>query len=160
MKKLYILIYSSLIACMLSAQENRLVIKFGNGNERSLLISAVKSMTFNSSVMTLNVFNDNENGVYSTSDIRKMYFETTTEVPALINNGSNDLVVYPNPTKGLVCFKNLPEQTSTIRISTINGVQVFVGRIAPSVQSIDLSFLVKGVYLMNIDNKTVKLIKL
>jgi hypothetical protein len=161
MKKLSILIYLCFIAVLSDAQVNNLVIKFSNGNERNLLISNVKSITFPTSTMlTLNVRNDGGNGVYSTSDIQKMYFETTaTETPSIADN-CNDLIVYPNPTQGLIYFKNLPDQTSTIRISTINGVQVFVGRIASSVQSIDLSFLAKGVYLMIIDNKTVKLIKL
>lgn len=161
MKKLCGLIYLCFMASFLNAQVSSLVLRFTNGNERNILLSNVKNITFNSSVMTLNVFNDSGNGVYPNLDIQKMYFETTTEVSNITNNIVVDnLVVYPNPTRGLLYFKNLPDQASTIRISTINGVQVFVGRIASSVQSIDLSFLAKGVYLMNIDNKTVKLIKL
>jgi len=158
MKKLYFLIYLCFMANLLSAQVSSLVIKFRNGNEKNVLVSTVKSITFPGTMMNLYIFNG-ESEVFTKSDIQIMYFATTTETPKVIDD-QNNLLIYPNPTKGLVYFRNLPTQTSNVHIFNMSGVQVFAGKITSSVQSLDLGFLVQGIYFINIDNQLVKLIKL
>ena len=158
MKKLYFLIYLCFIANLLSAQGSSLVIKFTSGNEKKVLISTVKSITFPTPMINLNLF-EGVSEVFTKSDVQKMYFETTTETPKVIDN-PNNLLMYPNPTKGLIYFRNLPSQTSNVHIFNMSGVQVFAGKITSSVQSLDLGFLVQGIYFINIDNQLVKLIKL
>jgi hypothetical protein len=158
MKKYYFLIYMCLMANLLNAQVNSLVIKFTDGNKKNVLISNVKGITFPTTTMNLYVF-DGESEVFNKADIQKMYFETTTATPRVIDN-QNNLLVYPNPTRGLIYFRNLPNQTSNVHIFNMSGVHVFAAKVTSSVQSMDVSFLVQGIYFISIDNQLVKLIKL
>jgi len=156
---LFSLILQVLIIALNTAQsqERNLVIKFKDGNVSTLTISNVKKIAFVSSMMNINVF-DGTNAVYANSDIQKMYFENTTEVPSI--NDNRNVFVYPNPTKGLIYFKGLPEETVAVRMFNVNGVQVFSGRVNASVQSLDISFLPRGIYIINLNNQIAKLIKL
>jgi len=156
---LFCLILQVLIIALNTAQsqERNLVIKFKDGNVSTLTISNVKKIAFVSSMMNINIF-DGTSAVYANSDIQKMYFENTTEVPSI--NDNRKVFVYPNPTKGLIYFKGLSEESVAVRMFNVNGVQVFSGKINGSVESLDISFLPRGIYIINLNNQIAKLIKL
>jgi len=72
-----------------------------------------------------------------------------------LNNYSNNLRIYPNPSKGIITIGNLIELGSlNIEITDIKGKIVFQSSI-----EIDLSEITKGVYLFSINNKDFKKIK-
>jgi len=139
------------------SQDNNLVVKLKNGNINSLKISNVKNIIFNFGMMNFHQINGT-NAVYANSDIQKLYFESTTEVISIADK--QKLFAYPNPTKGIIYFKGLTEESVTISLFNLSGVQVFSGRINSSVQSLDISFLPRGIYLINLNHQIEKLIKI
>jgi hypothetical protein len=162
MKKKIIVLSSVLLLSVgwanVKSQVNNLVIRYTNGNEKIIRLSNVKNVTFSLETANINLF-AGENEVAEKADVQKLYFENTNAIPKVVA-GQNNIVLYPNPTKGLLNFRNLPNRAVNIRISNLSGVQLFVGIIAASVQSLDVSFLAQGIYFVNINNQLVKLIKL
>lgn len=139
------------------SQESNLVVKLKSGLSNSLSIKSIKSIYLASSMLYLNVF-DGTNAVYANADIQKIYFEDATAVAPVAEN--TKLLAYPNPTKGVVYFRGLTEESVPVRVFNLSGVEVLNGRINSSVQSLDISFLPRGIYLINLNNKLVKMIKL
>jgi len=148
-----------LSACLVTvkSQERNLVVKFKNGTSNALSVRNIKKINFAASMMNINVF-EGTNSVYASSDIQKLYFESATGVQSVHDDGN--MFLYPNPTKGLAYFKGLTEELVTVRLFNTSGVQVFAGKINSSVQSLDISFLPRGIYLINMNNQLAKLMKL
>jgi hypothetical protein len=147
------------ISCLstVKSQQSNLVVKLKNGISNSVSIRNIKKINFAESMMNINVF-EGTNAVYSNSDIQKMYFESATEVPSVTEKVN--LFIYPNPTTGLIYFKGLTDEPAVMRIYNTSGIQLFAGKINSSVGSFDVSFLPRGIYLLNINNQLAKLIKL
>ncbi|MBN2174953.1 MAG: T9SS type A sorting domain-containing protein [Bacteroidales bacterium] len=64
-----------------------------------------------------------------------------------------DINIYPNPTNGILNIKNLPENWTGIFISNLNGQEVYriaEGNMASEENTIDLTGLSKGVYLLKV----------
>lgn len=61
-----------------------------------------------------------------------------------------DWSVYPNPATDVVTIKGLANETATIEILDITGKQVAFKNIASGNATIDINFLVEGVYLYQI----------
>ncbi|UUC45225.1 T9SS type A sorting domain-containing protein [Flavobacterium cerinum] len=75
----------------------------------------------------------------------------------------NSTKVYPNPVKEQLTISN-PEQFKTYRLYTMLGVKVKEGTIREEINTIDLSSLAKGIYLLELANpqsrsETIKIIK-
>jgi hypothetical protein len=74
-----------------------------------------------------------------------------------------EVEIFPNPTKGNLEIKNLP-QNSKLIITDILGARVRVININPSTQTIDISDLKNGVYLISNNDKnnhfTKKIVKI
>jgi len=151
-----ILLCSACLATVKS-QESNLVVKLKSGVANSVSIKNIKMVRFLANMMSVNAF-DNSNAVYAVSDVQNIYFERATELPTVIEKGS--MFVYPNPTSGLIHFKGLTDESVTVRLFNVNGVLVFAGKIYSSVESLDISFLPRGIYLINMNNQLAKLIKL
>jgi hypothetical protein len=148
-----------LIGCLatVKSQESNLVVKLKNGISNSLSLRNIKKINFAISIMNINVI-DGKNAVYTNTDIQKLYFENSTEVPSVNNN--RNMYIYPNPTTGLIFFKGLTDELVIVQLFDLTGVQVFSGKVNSSVQSLDISFLTKGIYLITMNNQLEKLIKL
>lgn len=78
----------------------------------------------------------------------------------VIGTGTNDLSgksfnVYPNPTRGMVYVKSESETLPRVRIMDLNGRVL----IQQQTNRIDLSPYENGIYLMQVDGKTVKVSK-
>jgi len=75
--------------------------------------------------------------------------ETPTELPITENNTFQ--IAYPNPFKSDVYFGNT-ENNSLLEIYNSIGLKIFTQTIQSN-KSLDLSFLVKGIYFFRINNK-------
>lgn len=102
----------------------------------------------------------------STSDearISTNYYDSEPEIDLF---AANNLIIYPNPTDGILYFKteNSVENNFSITISTVLGQKVFEkSAFSKDENSIDLTTLAKGTYFITLKNKektiTKKLIK-
>lgn len=81
----------------------------------------------------------------------------------VLENDSQDLDVYPNPTKGRVFISNLPEGTYQASIYAITGTKIYDVEMQNGQQQFDLSNLKNGIYILRISNeqfiKEMRLIK-
>lgn len=67
----------------------------------------------------------------------------------------HSLNIYPNPTTGIIHFKNLPATTNTIHVYTLLGNKIASKKL--SSKSADLSFLSSGYYIINCSTQYYKL---
>ncbi|MFT3751662.1 MAG: T9SS type A sorting domain-containing protein [Paludibacter sp.] len=142
----------------LQAQDSNLLLKFKNGTTSQIKIKTIKNLTF-ATGMTRLMLIDGSNAVYASADIQSLYFETlVNDVPDV--SKVFDMFVYPNPTNGVISFKGLGEDPVAVRIYNMSGVLMFSARINSSVQSVNIGFLPRGIYLVNMNGQLSKLIKL
>ncbi len=140
-----------------AAQEHHLVIRLKDGTSNLLKISSIKKMVFDTGMLNIDITNGT-NAVFANNNISQIHFEFTTDNVEPSNNIK--VFAYPNPTTGIVFFKGLNNEMVNMRIFNMSGVQVFSSRINASVESLDISFLPKGIYFISMNNEQLKLIKL
>ncbi len=67
-------------------------------------------------------------------------------------SNDNNIMIYPNPTSGLINFKNLNQLTYNVIIQTLDGKIVKDQQINSSLNNIDLRDLTKGTYIIKISS--------
>ena len=92
---------------------------------------------------------------YELADIRKL---VCSEVTGTSENATSQLQILPNPTRNSFIIHNLCEN-SLARIYSLDGRLVKAFQ-ASEGSVIDLSELSEGMYLLNINGRTLKLMKL
>ena len=68
---------------------------------------------------------------------------------------SEEIVIYPNPSNDYINI-NYDEEIWKLQIINMNGEKIDV---KPSKSSIDISFLSKGIYILNFNNNFIKFVK-
>jgi len=145
----------------IQAENNKLLIKFKDGSDFLIGIKSVKNFAFLGGLTILSL-NDTAfvlKYVFSKQNMQGMYFQTVIDNVPTVNETANAFI-YPNPTKGIIYFKGLSSEPVAIRLYNMSGVQVFSARVSSSVQSVNIDFLPRGIYLVNANGQLSKLIKL
>ena len=91
---------------------------------------------------------------YPLANIRKI---TCNEMEGTEENGGLDMVLYPNPAHDKVTFHNV-QGTQTVTIYALDGRLMKTLQITGN-QTIDISSLPTGLFLVNIGGKTFKMMK-
>ena len=68
---------------------------------------------------------------------------------------SEEIIIYPNPSNDYIII-NYDEEIWKLQIINMNGEKI---NIKPSGSSIDVSFLSKGIYILNFNNNFIKFVK-
>lgn len=92
---------------------------------------------------------------YPLADIRKI---TCQEVEGTEENTNLNIAVFPNPTHDKVTFRNLRGK-QTVKIYALDGRLMKTTQITDD-QTIDISMLPQGLYLVNVNYNTFKMMKL
>ena len=73
---------------------------------------------------------------------------------------NDDIMVYPNPTHGILFVETrfIASQTNTYRITNTMGQTLMIGQVTAETQQIDVSTLPQGMYFIAIDGVTQKFI--
>ena len=74
-------------------------------------------------------------------------------------NDKKVFVVYPNPSEGVFTIKNTIKDNTTFTITDITGKVVKIGWLNYGENIVDLAKNANGVYLLNIEDQTIKLVK-
>lgn len=82
-----------------------------------------------------------------------------TNTGILSHNKSVDIIIYPNPTNGLLTIEFATAENMFFEIADINGKVIRSGMLRGKKTTIDLSMIVSGMYLLKINGQTIKLIK-
>ena len=143
----------------LSAQSTyvHVTIYLNDGTEATYDMQNSSYMYFEESVKL--VITESTDGLstvsYPLADIRKI---TCEEFVGTLENATIDVSLYPNPVRDVLHFRNVIGKR-TVNIYAIDGQKVKSFQISGS-QSIDISDLPSGMYLVNDSHNTFKMIKL
>ena len=93
----------------------------------------------------------------SCSDV---YIECTTTSINENNNSQENYKVYPNPLNSQLTIEIEIAKEKEFRIFSTVGELVLSGRLNSNINTIDISSLSPNVYVLNIDDHSIKLIKI
>lgn len=82
-----------------------------------------------------------------------------SELHNVVENGGNNLNVYPNPANNVLIIETQGIVSATYRITNVMGQILLQGIIVDETQQIDITKLTAGMYFITVDNKTVKFVK-
>lgn len=159
LKKFTLLIFL-LFAALTTVQSQSLYIKTKDGAVSAKLLSTLERFTFPNNNLLINYLSGPVE-TYSLSNISKLSFKSAvTGVDELSLSGTVVLKVYPNPVSDVIYIQNAPETPYQLSIYRITGSLVFTNKMSSGEKSIDVSFLQSGLYLLNVNGRTFKFVKL
>lgn len=131
--------------------------KWGSDNQK-IELKALNIITFSNNDLILNYHAGTIENV-ATSAIQSIVFGKTTGINSH-NTDKNSVMVYPNPSMDFISIKNTPDTEVNITIYSISGIQI-MSLLGYSVnEPINISHLNKGIYILKVNNKTLKFTKL
>lgn len=159
MKRIGYLMLLLILLAGLSAdlQAQRLIIRMNNGNENADQLNSVQKLYFSNNDLIVD-FKSGNDDVYPIADVRKIYFDGVVSIDEKISE-SGKLAVIPNPARSVINVLGIPEGKVRIRIYRMNGGLVFDREIDSGQESIDISGLPDGLYLLNASGSTAKFIR-
>lgn len=95
----------------------------------------------------------------SRSVIRKLTMEDVTSSPIETYDENAKIFIYPNPTSDKLNMSSETEQLVLVGIFTLNGQKLMQQQMSTS-ESIDVSSLAKGIYIVKINETSYKFSKL
>lgn len=139
--------------------QNNLTIHYIGGNNQTVNLNKIGKITFLDGKMDLD---GKESGVtsYVLSEIANITFEATKTPASGIEEGvtTKELSIYPNPAMDAVRLRGL-EEASMVTVYTVAGNVVMHLEVFPD-ESIHVAGLPKGLYLLRVNNRTIKFSKL
>jgi hypothetical protein len=159
MRRPVILFFLALIYCLsvISQTRNSLVIRLGDGSDKTILLSTIKKITFSVSSIILNK-TDSTTAPYAISDVKKMSFGFYSAVDEVFLD-TNGVLLYPNPATDFLIIKNVPNSELNVTVFGIDGTIIKSEKLSSISYKIDISDLKKGIYLLKVDNTILKFMK-
>lgn len=157
-KHFYIIAFLILVSGISSLQaQNSLIISLNDGTSSNNLLSSLNKVTFSAGNMTVSK-KDASTSLYAISSIRNMNFGVYSGVQDISENQSA-LSVYPVPACDFINLKNAPEGQLRLMIFGLDGTILKNCVLNDSSQPIDISCLKCGLYLLRVNDKTIKFAK-
>ena len=139
--------------CTICAQEVTFNVVKNNGTTAAHIMSSDAKIYYSDTQLFLD--SNGEIVTYNLSELRKAYFTTNDNIEETDNQ---QLAVYPNPANDVLRIDNLTDNQS-VTIYSINGA-IVKKVIASHNTIIDISDLRTGLYIIGVDNKFSKFIKM
>ena len=148
---LSLLVLSDILLC--SAQVNVEVQLISYGTQ-SFSVSEAGKIYFDNGYLMVDDGNDIPFS-FPLSDIRKVLFSGTTSVETI---ESDHIRIYPNPATTFLRISNDRNSDSRYQIFSIDG-RLLMSGVCKQEETINISKLPKGLYLIKVDGKTFKISK-
>lgn len=144
-----------LTSVLQAAQQLAIIAITADGDEHTYALSEVQNITFSSGALTFADYKMvvNKKDATSQSDVRCLKFGTTTAIQRVENNG-DFLYIFPNPVSDYLQVAGV-ENNAEIRIINMQGKIVRKS----NESRIEVSTLLPGAYLLEVDGKTLKFVK-
>jgi len=166
--KLCTLLLFGLGLSILQAQSGLYVMK-KTGTQTQFTFNSITKLTFASGYMTVNKTDGNSN-IYALGDIRYLSFiDLTTDVSQISNQGSGNVMLYPNPATDQLQISFESVKTGNVQVEIIDAQGKVLQRQTLNCKNgnnhaiISLSQLSGGLYICRLQNynklETIKFIK-
>jgi hypothetical protein len=162
MKKLKIMfLLLFLLFCLASTEINaqNLLVRMKDGTENNNLLSTVHKLGFSDGNLLLTL-NNGSTETFGLSTIQKLYFDLQTSVTENTPPNECKLTVFPNPVENAISIQNIPEGTTSVFIYRVDGKLLLKTQISSEKETIDVSNLKCGLYMIVANGEAVKFIKL
>lgn len=160
MLKRFTLLIFIWFATLLAVQSQNLYIKAKDGSVTAKTLSTLERFTFSNNNLLINYLSGPVE-TYSLSNISKLSFKSAvTGVDELSLSGTITMKVYPNPVSDVIYIQNAPETDYQLSIYRMTGSLILNTQMSSGDKSIDVSFLQTGLYLLNVNGRTFKFVKL
>lgn len=133
-----------------------LMIQFADRNKSAFAISNMSKITFQYTNILLKQ-TSGETVSYPLTAVDKIYFGLYSDVNFPT---SNKVEVYPNPTSNYLQIAELPEQRIKVDVYNLTGVLVLTALMNAVESRLDVSSLIKGVYIIKVADKSIKFNKI
>ncbi|MDD3079562.1 MAG: T9SS type A sorting domain-containing protein [Paludibacter sp.] len=143
---------------LLNAQTNSLSILKLDHLTQDFEISSVSKLTFATNVLNINL-NAGSTETISLSDIQKITFNTVSGINN-ITLDENTAVVYPNPATNFIRIKNITGNNIEVNIYNLSGVRVLNKTLHNQTETLDVSGLSNGIYIVKANAVILKFSKL
>lgn len=154
-KALTLLCFMAGFMLQAKAQNVTLVVTNTNGSEQTYQLTEESQLHFENGERLVIENADGSNVTLQLSDIRKI---VCSETVGTEENAASKLHILPNPSHNQVILKNLSGNCQG-HIYTLDGRMVKAFEASEGMM-LDISDLSEGMYLLNIDGQTLKLMKL
>jgi hypothetical protein len=153
------------VALAFHANAQRMVVDTGDGSDTLDIVNTLQKFSFSDDNLLVDLIGGSVK-TYNLAGVRKISFVTdgSIDVPTAITDpelsSAQGISLYPNPAENMLYLKNLPEGISLCSIYTAAGILVLSVQTSGEGNSINISNLPKGLYLIRINNQALKFIKL
>ena len=137
-----------------SVQTTNVIVVYNNAQSNDLF-QDVSRFYFNNDNLVIDQHGEETN--LSLSIIRRLELDAiTTDVESW---DDNTILLYPNPTSDHLYFSTSQNRNVQVAIYALSGQQLYLGQVNTA-ESIDVSYLSKGIYIIKIDEQVHKFTKL
>lgn len=151
----FIILIFSLMNVFPSWGQTEVNLQFYSGGDQVFTVSEAGKLYFDNGYLYIN---DGTSIPYSfeVAAIQKMTFNSLSSVD---NIEADNITVYPNPTSNYLRINNSLHSQGSYTLYSIDGCLLKRGRYANN-ESIDISNLSTGLYILKTEDKTLKISKL
>jgi hypothetical protein len=156
----HIVLFFAVLVSALNAvdAQQSLIIKFNDGTNKGTLVSSLNKITFATGNMLVKK-TDTTTDSYVMSTLNRMSFGIYSAVPELTTS-QTELRVYPNPATSYIKLKNYTIDSELhVAVYSVDGTLVISNYLTSNSDRIDVSSLRNGMYLLKVNEKTIKFIK-
>lgn len=157
--KTIILVLVLLAGWFETATAQNLIIRLTDGTESSQALTQVQKLTFPDGNLLVSLKN-NTTETFALAGVQKVYFGTQTATVDYTEAGTSKLLLFPNPATSEINIKNLPEGTGTVYIFRANGQLQQQFSVSAGEETLNVSNLQPGLYILVANGQSLKFIKL
>jgi len=157
MKNLKKLLISLLLLCSAlcaNAQAEVTVVE-NNGTTSTIVVSNLGKIYFSAERMYIDA-GEGSVSEFAVSDIRKMTFNTVTDIKNYKNEAN--MLLYPNPATNFFKIAAESEQTLHVQLFSLTG-QLLTDTYCQTDEAVNISELQSGIYFVKVNGATFKLLK-
>ena len=142
-------------SCLIQAQSTVLRITKTDNSTSSFDVSQLNTVMFNDTTMIVELSNGTVNN-FPINTIRSFVVRDITGINEI---QAHSLIVYPNPATTTIQLLNLEAQTQPANVYAVTGQLLLVKPVSSTDNTIDVSVLKQGIYILKLNGQTIKFSK-
>lgn len=155
------LFLSGIILCSIltGVEAQSLEIDFYNGNKTTIALTALEKLLFSNNNLSL-IYTTGETNSLSVSAINRLLFNDVIDGNSQMDVSDNHVLkLYPNPAIDFLTLSCSSDDITSATIFRMDGARIKTLVLSSGQQSIDVSGLSKGMYVLLINNQILKFTK-